>query len=266
MVSEDVSIAEEFNNFFSSIGNKISNSIPTTNTSFETFLKEHNPPTLSFDSIHSGEILAIIRNMEPKSSTDVYGICPKLIKFVDTAICTPLALIFTLSLKDGVFPDKLKLSRIVPIFKTGVCKDCNNYRPIALVSTFAKIIEKFVAIKLTNHLELNKLITPNQFGFQRGLSTEHCLLHLTNYVAEALNNNKYAIGIFLDLQKAFDVVNHGILLSKLKKIGAGGGSCPGLRAIYLTDVKSWILMANILPKNPLIYQSCKAVYWDHYCF
>ncbi len=155
--------------------------------------------------------------MDPKCSTDIHGLCPKLIKFVDTAICNPLAHIFSLSLKDGIFPDKLKLSRVVPVFKSGNNNECTNYRPIALVSTFAKILEKIVAIKLTNHIEINKLLTPNQFGFQRGLSTEHCILHLTNYVTKALNENKYAIGVFLDLQKAFDVVNHEVLNSKQRR-------------------------------------------------
>ena len=151
--------------------------------------------------------------------------------FVGTAICIPLAHIFTLSLKHGVFPEKLKLSRVVPIFKSGNSKDCNNYRPIALVSTFAKIIEKFVAVKLTNHVELNKLLCPTQFGFQRNLSTEHCILHLTNYVTEALNENKFAIGIFLDLQKAFDVVNHD--MSKLKKCGGGDGGLGLVRELLI---------------------------------
>lgn len=122
----------------------------------------------------------------------------------------------------------------MPIFKSGTKTDCNNYRPISLISTFAKIIEKIVAIKLTNHLEINKLLTPNQFGFQKKLSTEHCILHLTNYVSEALNNNKFVIGVFLDLQKAFDVVDHNILLLKLENLGIKGISLEWFRN-YLSN-------------------------------
>ncbi len=221
-ITDEKAMAEEFNNFFTSVGSNIANSISKTNTLPQQYLKNDQPPPLVFDSIHSGEILAIINSLEPKCSTDIHGICPKLIKFVSTSICIPLAHIFTLSLKNGVFPEKLKLSRVVPIFKSGDTGNCNNYRPIALISTFAKIIEKIVSIKLTNHIELNKLLCKNQFGFQRGLSTEHCILHLTNYVTQALNENKYAIGIFLDLQKAFDVVDHSTLMTKLKNMGVGG--------------------------------------------
>ncbi len=143
----------------------------------------------------------------------------KLLKFIITPLSTPLAHIFSLSLKTGVFPEKLKVSRVVPIFKTGDKKICNNYRPISLVSTISKIIEKIVAIRLVNHLEINKLITDAQFGFQRRLSPEQNIIHLTNFVTEALNENKFCIGIFLDLQKAFDVVPHEILLKKLHNLG-----------------------------------------------
>ncbi len=177
-------------------------------------------------------MLAIIRSFESKCSPDIYGINIKLLKFVDTAICNPLAFIFNLSIKDGLFPEKLKISRVVPIFKAGDQRECNNYRPISLVMAFSKIIEKIVAIKLINHLEINKLLTPQQFGFQRNLSTEHAILHLTNFVTEALNENKYAVGVFLDLQKAFDVVSHDILLEKL--------SCLGIKNEILGWFKSYL--------------------------
>ena len=104
------------------------------------------------------------------------------------------------------------MSRIVPIFKLGDKKLCDNYRPISLVSTIAKILEKIVATKLSNHLELNKLLHIHQFGFRKKLSTEHNLLHLTNYVSNALNEDDFCIGIFLDLKKAFHVVPHCILI------------------------------------------------------
>ena len=157
--------------------------------------------------------------MDPKKSKDMDGISLDLLKSIDTSVCKPLAHIFNLSLKTGVFPDKLKVSRVVPIFKAGDKKLCDNYRPISLVSTIAKILEKIVAVKLTNYLEVNKLLYIYQFGFQKKLSTEHNLLHLTNYVSNALNKDDFCVGIFLDLKKAFDVVPHKILLKKLKKLG-----------------------------------------------
>ena len=218
--SNEADIAEEFNRFFSTIGEKISNSIPNTNIDPLYCTDNKNVPLFTFDHIHGGEVLSNIRNLESKSSTDIFGFNTKLIKFVDTAICNPLAHIFTISLKDGIFP-KLKCSRVVPVFKNGDRKKCNNYRPISLVSIFSKIIEKIVSYKLTNHLQLYKLLTPNQFY----LSTEHNLIHLTNFISDTLNDNKYVIGIFLDLQKAFDVVSHDILIKKTTQTW-DTGCCP----------------------------------------
>ena len=157
-----------------------------------------------------------------------------LLKFILNSVSVPLAHIFDLSLKNGIFPNKLKSSRVVPVFKSGDRKICDNYRPISLVSSIAKILEKIVALKLTNHLEINKLFYPYQFGFQRGLSTEHNLLHLTNFVSSALNNNKISIGIFLDLKKAFDLVPHTILLSKLNKLGINNTALDWFSS-YLSD-------------------------------
>ena len=201
-------------------GGKISKSIPKVNIKPEKFLSEKkNVPPFDFDKVGPILICDILKSMDPKKSKDMDGISLDLLKSIDTSVCKPLAHIFNLSLKTGVFPDKLKVSRVVPIFKAGDKKLCDNYRPISLVSTIAKILEKIVAVKLTNYLEVNKLLYIYQFGFQKKLSTEHNLLHLTNYVSNALNKDDFCVGIFLDLKKAFDVVPHKILLKKLKKLG-----------------------------------------------
>ena len=111
---------------------------------------------------------------------------------------------------------------MVPIHKAGDRTNCDNYRPITLVNTFSKILEKIVYNKLISHLESNQLIHKHQYGFQRQRSTEHALLHVLNTISTALNENKYCIGIFLDLKKAFDTVPHDILLKKLQKLGITG--------------------------------------------
>ena len=92
---------------------------------------------------------------------------------------------------------------------------CDNYRPISLQNSIAKILEKIVSTQLVNHLELNNLLYKHQYGFLRGRSTEQTLLHLTNKIGKA-------ISLFLDLKKAFDVCSHDILLMKLKKLGIKG--------------------------------------------
>ena len=148
----------------------------------------------------------------------------KLLKAVAIEISTPLAHIFNLSLKKANFPNSLKLSRIVPIHKSGNREICDNYRLIALLSSFSKILEKIVSLKLVNHLEYLKLLSPRQFGFQRKRNTEQNLLNVINFISKALNEGNFCIGIFLDLRKAFDVCNHKIFFKKLKNKGVTGNS------------------------------------------
>jgi hypothetical protein len=212
-IRDENKMADEFNNFFSTVGKKISDSVERISTDPMSYLDDGKIyPNMEFDHIGSSFLCDIINDFVPKKSLDLDGISMSLVKYISTSISVPLAHVFSLSLSTGVFPELLKISRVVPIFKGGDPDLCDNYRPISLVKTFAKLLEKIVAKKLTYHLKVNNIVDPLQFGFQSGLSTEHNLLHLTNYVSKALNENKIGIGVFLDLKKAFDVVPHCILL------------------------------------------------------
>ena len=153
----------------------------------------------------------IIKSFDSKTSCDLDGISLKLLKVIAVSISLPLAHIFNLSLDKVKFPEKLKLSRIVPVFKSGDPKLCDNYRPISLVNTLSKVLEKIVALKLTNHLQINDLLYKHQYGFLKGRSTKQNLLHVVNFISQSLNKGNFCIGIFLDLIKAFDV-------KKLKKL------------------------------------------------
>ncbi len=137
-------------------------------------------------------------------------------------ISYPLAHIFNLSLRTGVFPSKLKLCHVIPIYKAGNILECDNYRPISLLSSISKILEKIVSQKLIDHLLINDLLYVHQYGFLPGRSTEQNLLQIVNYISQALDEGNYCIGVFLDLKKAFDVCSHEILLKKFKKMGIRG--------------------------------------------
>jgi hypothetical protein len=253
VIKDPADMANTFNAHFSSIGQKISNEIPTFRGNPEDLVPNYPPnkPYLEFEEIGPVWITDIVKTLPSKMSPDLDGLSLKFVKRIIFSISTPLAHIFTLSLNSGVFPSKFKESRIVPIFKQGDPKNVDNYRPIALVNTLSKILEKIVSIKLTNHLQINKLLYKNQYGFLRGLSTEMNLLNVINFVSSALNDNNYCIGVFLDLKKAFDVCSHDILLKKLAKFGIRGRELDWFKS-YLKNRKQKTEIAGILSDESMI--------------
>jgi hypothetical protein len=223
LLTDPIDIANEFNDFFTEIGVKISESVQESNAKPEDFMPViNNLIELDLGGTGQVHICDIIKSLQPKNSCDIDGISTKLLKLLSTELSWPLAHIFGLSLRSGVFPKRLKYSRTVPIYKSGNHELCDNYRPIALLSTLSKILEKMVSVQLVNHLDRNNIIYQHQYGFQRNKSTEHSLIHSLNFISNALNDNKYCIGVFFDLKKAFDVCSHEILLMKLSKMGING--------------------------------------------
>jgi hypothetical protein len=134
----------------------------------------------------------------------------------------------------GVVSSKLKIAKIAPILKAADASDINNYRPIYLLSSFSKILEKFIQNKLTHYLDSHNLITSQHFGFRSDHSTAHPMTLLLNRVMTALNDKQYSIIIFCDLKKAFNTCNHDILVKKLYKLGIRNTELEWFRS-YLTN-------------------------------
>ena len=240
-------MATKFNNFFSHIGTTISDSVTPISKPPEEFVPNYpnDKPKFELDNTGPVHITDIIKSFDSKDSCDLDGMSLKLLKAIAVSISVPLAHIFNLSLDNGKFPDKLKLSRIVPVYKSGDPKLCDNYRPIALVNTLSKVLEKIVSIKLTNHLQINDLLYKHQYGFLKGRSTEQNLLHVVNFISQALNKGNFCIGIFLDLKKAFNVCSHDILLKKLKKFGIEGKAHDWFKSYLLNRKQKVDIMGNL---------------------
>ena len=143
----------------------------------------------------------------------------KFIKLSSEAISPVLTSIFNLSFFTGCFPDSLKYSKIKPIHKSSSKAHCTNYRPVALLSPFAKLLEKCIYTRINNFFISNNLFFSNQFGFQKQSSTENAVLQIHQQLLESLEQRKISCSIFVDLRKAFDTVDHAILLCKLEKYG-----------------------------------------------
>jgi hypothetical protein len=235
VITDPTEIAEEFNNFFTSVGERIANTVKNTVIQPDDYMPSlPNLQELDLGTVNQTHICDIIKSLQPKNSLDIDGISTKLLKNIAIEVSWPLAHIFNNSLRLGIFPKRLKTSRTVPIFKSGRSDLCDNYRPISLLSTLSKVLEKIVSVQLVNHLDRNNILYEHQYGFQRNKSTEHSIIHALNYISRAMNDNKYCIGVFFDLKKAFDVCSHSILLMKLSKMGVVGTALQWFKS-YLSD-------------------------------
>ena len=212
-------MSTRFNDFFVNVGPDTDSKIPVSqNVQPEKFLNERNQSEFSVNPVTETEVLEIINNLDNKS-TGPYSIPIKLLKIIPDLIVIPLCRIINQSFLSGKFPDLLKIVKVVPIHKGGSTQEMNNYRPISLLSIFDKIIEKLMHVRLYNFLEKHNVLYKKQFGFRKGNSTIFSLIEITEKIKESIDKGKFGCGIFIDLRKAFDTVNHKILLKKLDHYG-----------------------------------------------
>ena len=237
-VFEKKTIAEHFNKYFVNVGPNLADLIPRSNKKFESFLTG-NCPTLIETPLTEEEMKNAFESLKSNKSPGFDEISSDVIKFVFDALIIPVKHIFDLSLKKGVFPDKLKVARVTPIYKSGDEGLANNYRPISVLSCFSKILERIMYNRLYSFLVENNILYDKQFGFQKEHSTEHAILQLANQILESFNQDNFTIGVFIDLSKAFDTVDHNILLNKLSFYGVRNNNLKWFKS-YLSNRKQYV--------------------------
>jgi signal recognition particle subunit SEC65 len=145
-LSDPVDIANSFNKFFVAVGQQISDNVSPISKNPEDYIHyNQDVPDMLLQNTTPEHVKKIISKLQPKLSFDANGVSTKMIKFIGDVIALPLSHIFNISLREGVFPHKLKMCRVIPIFKAGNAQDCDNYRPISLLSSISKVLEKIVA-------------------------------------------------------------------------------------------------------------------------
>ena len=234
-ITEPSKISNQFNQFFSTIANNIQNNIPKVDD-FESYINKLNSPdSFFFSPVSKPEILKIINSLDHNKSTGEFSIPWQVFDSVPDKIAEILCDLINLTFETGIFPSALKIVKVIPVFKNkGSDQDVNNYRPISLLSNIDKIFEKLVYSHLFSFLDLHNILSNRQFGFRKKYSTKLALISLTEEIRRTLNSGKFCCGVFIDLQKAFDTVDHKILLRKLSLYGVRGIANNWFRS-YLSD-------------------------------
>ena len=244
IIDDSLGIANGFNNFFVNVGPETEKSVPKVpNKSPEQFLRNRVQFEFLIAHITEDEIVDLISQL-PNKATGHASIPLKFLKIVADLIAIPLCRIINFSFRQGIFPELLKTAKVIPSFKAGSADDVNNYRPISLLSIFDKIMEKLMHKQLYAFLEEHQVLFKNQFGFRKKCSTSHSLIEITEKIRESIDSGKYGCGIFIDLKKAFDTVNHEILLKKLEHYGVRGPILKWFES-YLTGRKQYVFYNGV---------------------
>ena len=217
---DNVDIVNLFNEYFVGIGPKLAEQITSVpDKNFKQYLTKRISSTKQFRLITPDELLKTLKGLRNKSSYGYDNISTKLLKQIQEPLMGPLCLIINQSLSTGIFPDRLKIARVFPVYKKGETTNPGNYRPISLLTSISKLFEKIVFIQLYDYFKKYKLFFESQYGFREGHSTEYASLELIDRIMNDIENRNISIAIFLDLSKAFDTLDHKILLHKLNYYG-----------------------------------------------
>lgn len=238
--------ANAFNDYFVTVIQKLlAGSDSTLNRTYHPKLSRRLLNSFICSDVSPNEITEIVSKMPNKSSKGLDGIDIIFIKNHLNEILRPLVYLFSLSLNKGIFPKSFKTAIITPLLKKGNPEDISNYRPISILSTMSKILEKIVHKRLLNFLIKYGFFSPKQYGFLPGRSTDRALFDKIKEITQNLESGKHVACIYFDVAKAFDAVQHSILLDKLERLGVRGPCLHWFRS-YLTNREQRVIVGGVI--------------------
>ena len=224
ITNDKLEIASQFNSFFTQVGSKLSDKLKIDKDSQNTYFtnlknKYSNTPTFKFKPLTLNDIADLTKSLKSKKSAGPDNIPGTISKICISIIPEVFQNLLNSSLETGQIHPRLKCADVITLHKKGAKNDTNNYRPISLLNSFSKILEKAASFQLIKHLNTNNILYKNQFGFRKGHSTIHALIDFIHKLDE-LKEKKHKVScVFIDLMKAFDTTSHNIILTKLELLG-----------------------------------------------
>ena len=249
LIHDPKTIVNKFNDFFVHIGSTLASQIPASNKSINDFLPSSNQNSILLHETDKTEVSQIIKKLQNKYSAGLDGIPINIIKFASNFVSEPLSKIINCSLINGIFPQNLKEAKVIPIFKSGDSTALNNYRPISMLNSFSKVFEKVIFLRLTDFLNKHDFFYHKQFGFRQDYSTSSAIIKFHEFITDSIEKNEIPVSIMIDFSKAFDTVDHQVLIKKLYRIGIRGIAL-SLISNYLTNRIQKVFYKDIL-SSPL---------------
>lgn len=244
--TDTTEIANILNKHFSTVGARTADTIsvrPYSDINYYNTLF-YNYTTIQDEYTNHEEVIQIISRMKSGKSPGCDGITPGFLKRHKKSLATPITLLFNKCMENGTYPDILKTARIVPLYKGGSKTEVTNYRPISLLSTIGKVLEKLLFSRINKFVRTQKILYDNQYGFRQRCSTTIAATEMIQGIQRSLDSGKITCAVFLDVSKAFDTVKHDVLISKLSHYGIRGNTL-NIIMDYLTNRRQYTSVNDV---------------------
>lgn len=238
-INDAKEICSIINDHFIRIGANLASEIGSDRNILRMHTIENHQNSMFLRPTTSNEVIDLINKLDPKKSAGYDNIPVSFIKFHFDVFVPMIVGIFNEIIEPGQYPDSLKIARVIPVFKSGSHKDLNNYRPIATLSIIDKILEKLIVSRTMKYLTRYNILFEHQYGFREGSSTLTASCDLVDRIYDTLDGKQFAGTLFIDLKKAFDTIDHGLLIAKMEAYGIRG-SVRKLFESYLMNRKQYV--------------------------
>ena len=245
-------IVNGFNDYFANVGKEQASKIPNSKKHFKDFLRGSCNFSLFLHPTNQEEVYKIVNSFKNKKSYGHDEISNYLLKLIIPYIINPLVHICNISLLSGIFPSSMKIAKVIPIHKKDDHTLMSNYRPVSILSSFSKILERIVHNRLSKFLTSHNLLNSSQYGFRKCHSTDLALIDLYDKISNTLAKKQSIISVFMDLSKAFDTLDHSILIYKLQHYGIRGTALKWFKS-YISGRRQFTYINSVCSSTQYIY-------------